>query len=161
QDMRALELGTQFDAVVCLFDSIGYVVTNEALAQVLQGVYRHLRPDGLFIFEFWHAAAMVRGFDPVRVARWNVPQGEIVRISETRLDCAAQIASVAYSIYELLADGSYSSLKETQVNRFFLLQEMSLWLSSSGFTPVKWFAGFQPDDKIDIDTWHIVAVARR
>ena len=162
QDMTRLEVGgAPFDAVICLFDAIGYVATNEALAKVFRGVHKHLRPDGLFIFEFWHAAAMLRHYDPVRVRRWKTDDSLVLRISETALDAANQLSRVTYSIYELKNDGTYSALTETQVNRYFLLQEMAAWLSSSSFTPVKWFAGFTDDETIDDETWHIVAVARR
>jgi ubiquinone/menaquinone biosynthesis C-methylase UbiE len=162
QDMTNISIPeTDFDAVVCLFDSIGYVVTNERIKSVLHNAYRYLRPDGLFIFEFWHAAAMLRSYDPVRVRRWDNERGKVIRISETRLDCAAQLSHVTYSIYELNADGTYRTLEETQTNRYFLVQEMSHWLSCSGFVPVKWFAGFTDDVNIDERTWHIVAVARR
>lgn len=162
QDMRALDIaGSPFDAVICLFDSIGYVETNKALMQVLEGVHRHLRPDGLFVFEFWHAAAILRSYDPARVHRWSTPEGELVRISETELEPAKQLARVTYTIYELRPDGTYTSLKETQTNRYFLVQEMSGWLSSCGFTPLKWFARFAPDENITEQAWHIVAVARK
>lgn len=162
QDMTKLEVsGRPFDAAYCLFDAIGYVQTNDALFDVLHGVHNHLRPDGLFVFEFWHAAAMLRHYDPVRVRRWETDDSTVLRISETSLDVANQLSRVTYSIYELKNDGSYSTLTETQVNRYFLLQEMAAWLTTSGFTPVKWFAGFNDDETITDETWHIVAVARR
>lgn len=162
QDMAHLDVaGGPFDAAYSLFDSIGYVATNESLAKVFRGVQKHVRPQGLFIFEFWHAAAMLRHYDPVRVRRWNKDDTLVLRISETTLDCAYQLSKVAYSIYELKRDGTYSTLSETQVNRYFLLQEMALWLTSTGFEPVKWFGGFTNDESISDETWHIVAVARR
>lgn len=162
QDMTDLAVSTEmFDAAICLFDAIGYVRTNEALAKTFHGVHKHLRPNGLFIFEFWHAAAMLRHYDPVRVRRWETDHSQVLRISETTLDAANQLSSVAYSIYELNDDKTYSNLNETQVNRYFLLQEMAAWLSSTGFEPVKWFAGFTENEVINDETWHIVAVARR
>jgi SAM-dependent methyltransferase len=162
QDMRRLDVPERpFDAVVCLFDAIGYVVTNEALMDVLRGVHRHLRSDGLFVFEFWHAAAMLRQYEPVRIRRWTTPEGEVLRISETTLDCARQIASVRYTVCELRRDGSYSQFQETQENRYFLVQEMAGWLENGGFKPVKWFAGFSDDKAITEATWHVVAVAQR
>lgn len=162
QDMRSLEVpGAPFDAAICLFDSIGYVQTNEALGHVLRGIHQHLIEGGLFIFEFWHAAAMLRNYDPVRVRRWQTPEGEILRISEVALQDAQQLASVTFTIYELNRNGTYRSLIETQTNRYFLMQEMAHWLTSYQFEPVKWFAGFTPSEQIDNSTWHIVAVARR
>jgi hypothetical protein len=97
----------------------------------------------------------------VRVRRWSTPKVELVRISETELEQAKQLARVTYTIYELHHDGTYASLKEMVTNRYFLIQEMAGWLSSCGFTPLKWFAGFVPDENITGQTWHIVAVARK
>jgi SAM-dependent methyltransferase len=162
QDMTQLNAGAeQFDTVVCLFDSIGYVATNEALERVFRGVNNVLRPDGLFVFEFWHAAAMLRHYDPLRVRRWETDQGTVLRISETSLDYSRQLSTVKYSIYELKHDSTYSTLTESQINRYFLLQEMSAWLTHARFTPLKWFSGFSDNEAINDETWHIVAVARK
>ena len=84
-----------------------------------------------------------------------------MRISETELEYSKQLARVTYTIYELRHDGTYTSLKETQTNRYFLVQEMAGWLSTCGFAPLKWFAGYAPDENITEQTWHIVAVARK
>jgi len=162
QNMTRLEVaGLPFDAAYCLFDSIGYVATNDALTQVFRSVHKHLRAEGLFVFEFWHAAAMLRHYDPLRVRQWKTDQGTVLRLSETTLDYARQLSNVLYSIYELKSDGSYSSLTEMQVNRYFLVQEMAKFLTAGGFAPVKWFAGFTTQENISDETWHIVVVARR
>jgi SAM-dependent methyltransferase len=162
QDMTALALGSeQFGAAICLFDAIGYVATNEAITKVLDGVRRHLVPRGLFVFEFWHAAAMLRSYEALRVRRWHTEEGEILRLAETTIDCERQLAHVHYTIYELSRDGTYTCLNETQSNRYFLVQEMSAFLARSGFTPLKWFAGFSNTEIITENTWHVVAVANR
>jgi hypothetical protein len=135
------------------------VATNENILQVLSRVNEHLAPDGVFIFEFWHAGAMLRSYDPLRIRRWSTPQGELERISETRVDYKEQLCHVSYTINELNKDGTYRHLQETQINRFFLLQEMSLFLKQSRLAPLKWFSGFRKDEQINADTWHVVAVA--
>lgn len=162
QDMRSLVLGAEtFDAAYCLFDSIGYVTTNEAVKQTLQGIHTALRRDGLFLFEFWHAAAMLRSFEPVRVRRWPLPDGELLRIAETTIDPSQQTCRVSYTLYELRKDGRYSVTQEVQMNRYFLVQEMTAFLSEASFVPVKWFAGFSDSDRIDQTCWHVVAIARK
>jgi SAM-dependent methyltransferase len=162
QDMRSLDVAEKpFDAVICLFDSLGYVETNEGLAQVFQGVHRHIRSDGIFLFDFWHAAAMLRSYDPLRIRRWQTPEGELLRIAKTELDYVKQLARVTYTIHELHPDGTYTSLKEIQTNRYFLMQEMAALLSFHNFTPLKWFAGYTPDENISEQTWHILVVARK
>jgi ubiquinone/menaquinone biosynthesis C-methylase UbiE len=162
QDMRSLNLQRgPFDAVVCLFDSIGYAVTNEALRQTLQGIHRSLHTDGLFVFEFWNAGAMLRNFDPVRVRQWFTEKSEVLRISETMLDHTWQICKVSYRVLELNNDGTYVQFKEIHAVRYFLLQEMAALLENNGFSPLKWFTGFSAGEDISDNTWHIISVARK
>jgi ubiquinone/menaquinone biosynthesis C-methylase UbiE len=160
-DMQTLDLGSErFDAAICLFDSIGYLQSNEAIVSALGAARRHLRPGGALVLEFWHAAAMLRDFDPVRVRRWDVEGGEVVRIAETSLDHFKQVAHVAYDIVELGADGSVARFRETHTNRYFLAQEMRALVEQSGFEVTRWCSGFS-DAPIDQNTWHIVLGARR
>ncbi len=162
QDMRTLALpDAPFDAVYCLFDSIGYVQTNQAIREVLSGVHKHLRADGLFVFEFWHAAAMLRGYEPHRERKWQTADGEIVRISSTQLDVPRQLATVHYDITETRNDGTVHRLEETQTNRYFLLQEMSAYLESADFQPLEWLTAYDRHAPINEDTWHVLAIARR
>jgi SAM-dependent methyltransferase len=161
-DMRALNIeGPPFDAVVCLFDSIGYAQSNDAVDNVLAGVRKHLRPGGLFILEFWHAAAMLRGYDRTRVRRWRVDDREIVRISETELEPRRQLAHVKYTIFDLGSDGRFRRIEETQTNRFFLVQEMHAFLTRAGMSPLAWHDGFSNGRRLDQDTWHILGVAQK
>ncbi|MFZ5910096.1 MAG: class I SAM-dependent DNA methyltransferase [Chloroflexota bacterium] len=161
QDMRLLNVSERpFDIVTCLFDSIGYVATNENILQVLKGVHSHLKPNGIFIFEFWHAPAMLNNYEPLRIKRWNQIDRDILRISETELDHARQLAHVSYTVYELFADGTYSTFKEKQTNRYFLLQEMRALLATGGFEPLKAFNGFCEDELITDATWHVLMTAR-
>jgi SAM-dependent methyltransferase len=160
-DMRALEMPERFDAAMCLFDSIGYVRSNQALRATLGGVHRHLREGGLFVLEFWHAAAMLVHFEPVRVRKWSRGENEVVRVSRTRLDVPNQLAHVSYTIEETDDSGLHNVLHEDQVNRYFLVQEMAGWLVGAGFEPLAWHAGFTDAAEIGADTWHVLAVARR
>jgi SAM-dependent methyltransferase len=160
-DMAALpeDLGT-FDAATCLFDSIGYAITNAAILATLTGIRAHLSDAGLLALEFWHAPAMLRGYEPNRRREWSVDGRTIVRVSRTTLDVPASVAEVDY-VVKATADGREGELaRETHRNRFFLVPEMALLLTDAGFEPIGWFAGYSPDAPITADTWHVLAVAR-
>jgi len=162
EDMRDINVPERpFDAVMCLFDSIGYVGSNESIHAIFDNVSRHLCKGGCFIFEFWHAAAMIKSFEPVRIRRWRKTGREILRISETQMDILQQLCHVNYSIYELNDNGNYGYTRETQTNRYFLIQEMADFLAFSGLKPLKWFRGFSEIETIDETTWHIVALAQK
>jgi SAM-dependent methyltransferase len=109
QDMRELEVpGAPFDAVTCLFDSIGYPQANDGIVAALTRMRRHLAPGGRVAVEFLHAPALLAAADPVRVRRFDLPDGgTLVRISETTLDEVGLVMHVDYDVLELRADGSY------------------------------------------------------
>lgn len=76
-DMDCLDLGKQFDAVICMFSSIGYS-TN--LNDAIFSMARHLYPGGVLIVEPWFTAdqwmtgslqVLVREADGLRVIRMS------------------------------------------------------------------------------------------
>jgi ubiquinone/menaquinone biosynthesis C-methylase UbiE len=162
QDMRTLDVASKpFEAVLCLFDAIGHVQTTAAIKQTFRAVHRHLGQEGLFVLEFWHAAAMAGRHDPLRVRKWITESGEILRLSDTTVDLASQCATVEHAIYDLRCDGTYQTAVERQINRFFSLQEMNALLDDCGFEVIKYYCGYSPDEILTPDTWHIVLIARR
>lgn len=161
-DMQNLELPTkEYDAVICLFDSIGYLKTDDALRDVLRDIWSRLRPDGIFIFEFWHAPAMLNQYSPRRVRKLKTGGGEVTRTSETTLDCENRLANVSYTVEERNNDGTRSTLRESHTNRFFFADEMKALVSAAKFEPLKFFAGFNNIEPITDDTWHVVAIAKK
>lgn len=52
-DMRDLDLGVRFDVVTCLWGSIAYMVTQDALAQVARRIAEHLVDGGVAVVEPW------------------------------------------------------------------------------------------------------------
>src|SRR6266498_5399613 len=52
-DMTDFDLGRQFDVIVCLFSSIGYVKTKPRLQKAIKSMSRHLLPGGVLLVEPW------------------------------------------------------------------------------------------------------------
>jgi ubiquinone/menaquinone biosynthesis C-methylase UbiE len=52
-DMAEFDLGKQFDAITCLFSSIGYVKTKVRLESAVQTMTNHLLPGGVLVVEPW------------------------------------------------------------------------------------------------------------
>ena len=59
-DARSVRLGKQFDAVVSLFHVMSYQNTEEDALAVLETAREHLKPGGLFFFDFWHGPGVLR-----------------------------------------------------------------------------------------------------
>jgi ubiquinone/menaquinone biosynthesis C-methylase UbiE len=80
-DMAEFDLGRRFDAVVCMFSSIGYVQTEERLRGAIASMARHLELDGVLVVEPWltpevwqdgHMGAVFVDEPHLKIARMNV-----------------------------------------------------------------------------------------
>jgi len=52
-DMLSFDLPDRFDAILCLFSSIAYVKSLDAVERVFRRFRSHLRPDGVVVVEPW------------------------------------------------------------------------------------------------------------
>ena len=80
-DMVSLDLDRQFDVLLCLFSSIGYVKTRARLKKTLFNFACHLKPGGVMIVEPWWTPANFKpgavtmstaGDDTVKMVRQSV-----------------------------------------------------------------------------------------
>jgi SAM-dependent methyltransferase len=80
-DMVDFDMGKQYDVVLCLFSSIGYLQTEENLDRAITNMAKHLKPGGVLIIEPWlkeeylrngHAPSLETGSNGhISVARMN------------------------------------------------------------------------------------------
>ena len=163
QDLRELDAdGRPFDVITCLFDSIGYLQTNDAIVEALSRAREHLADGGTVALEFLHAAAALRHASPVRVRRWKTPSGgTLTRISEVELDVARQTMDVAYELIDVDASGTVAAhWSETQTNRFFAVEEMRALLQAAGLVPDRFVPAYRRPQAIDDTVWHVLVLAR-
>jgi SAM-dependent methyltransferase len=82
-DMTDFDLGRRYDAVVCMFSSIGYVQTEDRLRSAAAAMARHLEPGGVLVVEPWlapevwqegHVAAVHVDEPELKIARMNVAE---------------------------------------------------------------------------------------
>jgi len=61
-DMLDFSFDEKFDAVLCLYDSINYILEEEKMTKVFENVYNVLAPDGIFIFDITTEHNIVQHF---------------------------------------------------------------------------------------------------
>ena len=78
-DMRDFDLAMEFDIVLCLFSSIGYMKTIAELKAAAENLMRHLAPGGILIVEPWlRADAYTAGF--LSASLVDLPELKICRM---------------------------------------------------------------------------------
>ncbi len=68
-EMQSFQLDHRFDALTCLFGSIGYLQTWANLEQAIGRFAEHLREDGAFVVESWLAPTSLK--TPARKLRYH------------------------------------------------------------------------------------------
>lgn len=95
-DMRDFDLGKQFDAVTCLFSSIGYVKTLEGLNQAIANFERHLRPGGVMVVEPWFTPD---GWHPGNIHATFVDEP---RLKISRMNTSGQEGNLSFFVFHYL-----------------------------------------------------------
>ncbi len=96
-DMVDFDLEHQFDAIVCLFSSIGYTKTVTRLNQALQTMRRHLSPGGVIMIEPWLTPEMYK-VGHIAAVFVNEPDLKIARMNKSELGDGVSIMNFHYLV---------------------------------------------------------------
>ena len=96
-DMTSFDLGRRFDAVICLFSSIGYVCTEDRLRKAVAAMSRHLVAGGVLILEPWLTPSAVRLGAP-HALFVDRPELKIARLNVTRLEGTLTVIDFDYLV---------------------------------------------------------------
>jgi len=127
-DMRDFDLGTAYDAVVCLFGSIGYVETLDGLHRAVAAMTRHVAARGVLTVEPWfEPGAMEEGFV---VCHTGAGDGtRVCRMSRTTID-----DGVSTLHFEYLIGTPAGIRRESEVHRLglFTREQMTEAITRTG-----------------------------
>jgi len=100
-DMSEFRLSRRYDAVLCLFSSIGYLQTLDRVTRALRCFREHMAPGGVIVIEPWFAPGVL---DPDRVSR-HTGEANGVRVSRvSRVEIEGRVSRLRFE-YEI-TDGT-------------------------------------------------------
>jgi ubiquinone/menaquinone biosynthesis C-methylase UbiE len=105
-DMKTLRLGKQFDVIICLLSSIGYVKTAASLEKTIRNFSKHLKKGGLALIEPSHAKSFYVSGEP-RITTYDGKDAKIARVNVTRIRQATLVLSMHILIAERGKDAKY------------------------------------------------------
>ncbi|MGI0149265.1 MAG: class I SAM-dependent DNA methyltransferase [Thermoplasmata archaeon] len=161
-EMRQFRLDRTFDATICMFGAIGYLLTSRDFTSCLRSVRAHLRPQGLFIFEFWQGSAA----KPAPHRSWihlSKRGLQIVRLDEGRFDPRTGRLPIDFDFFVFRGDRLLDRFAEHHTIRTHSVRDMRVLLRWGGFDLLAAYAatnvkkGFEPATK---KTFRVMAVAR-
>ena len=160
-DIRSVQLGRTFDAVISLFHVVSYQVSNEDVRAVFSRAAEHLQPGGLFVFDVWYSPAVYAQQPEVRVKRLADESIEITRIAEPVAWPNDNKVDVNFTIFARDTNtDACQMLKECHPMRHFSVPEVDLFAENAGFERLvaeEFLSGSEPG----VDTWGVCFVLRK
>ncbi len=141
-DFRQINMDKRFDAIVMLFDSINYMMTDNDILLVLNQVKNILNDGGLFIFDFTTPVNSKRAVDLLNEERITANGYRYIR--KSRYD---EVAGIHYNDFSIKKFGAgqednaviYSELHQERV---YTLAHIENLASEAGFEILARYDGF-------------------
>lgn len=155
QDIRHLDIGENYDVVLALYHVVNYLSTDEELFELTKKLSERLNPGGLFIFDSWHAPAVLHDPPVSREREFASDTMHVKRVSYPTHDIDARVVDVAFN-FEVEDVGERHSFEEVHrmhyytsetVRRAAMINAMDVcveeqWLTKAPLSESTWYATY-------------------
>lgn len=155
QDMRQFELYGTVKAIVCVCDSINYILEQDEVREVFRLVNNYLDPGGIFLFDFRTPCSYAQiGDETIAENRekmsfiWENYYYEEEKMNEYEL-----------SLFIEEEDNLFRKYKETHYQRAYSLEEMRRYVEQSGLIFLEALEDYE-DKNAKEESNRIVIIAR-
>ena len=152
-DMRNIPFENEFDAVINIFTTFGYLENQDEDHQVLKQVCKALKPGGFFLLEIIHREGLIRHFSPHMIE--HHPEGLIV-LEERDFDLLTSRSKVKITmIYPHGERKEYG-----HAARVYTLTELAQMLTMAGLQ-VKAYFGAWDGRELTIDSFRLILLSQK
>lgn len=159
-DLRTVDLGRTFDAVLILFAVLGYLVADEDIRAGLRTARRHLRPGGLLVLDVWNAATVHAEGVRDRISVVESSGRQVIKASLRTLDPTGSHVNVRVRAWQIEGTAVVATADEAHRMRPFARFELERFLRECGFQPRTFFAFPDLDAPLQNRAFDIGAVAQ-
>lgn len=135
-DVRSIPFQDTFDAVICLFSSLGYFLSDEEDVRALRAMRESLAPGGSLLLETMHRDLIAREF--AERDWWEGERGEHVWV-EREFDALAGVSHE--TLRWRMPDGSESEKRHSI--RIRVPSEWEQLLRAADLLPTAWYGGWE------------------
>ncbi len=160
-DIRSFKLKKKFDCAISLFHVMSYLNTNEDIIEVFENISTHLKKNGLFIFDYWYAPAVLNIRPTIKVKTLSNEDYIITRIAKPEILENLNMVIVNYDfLVENKKKNKLTKFSEKHPMRYFSLPEIENFANNAGFSILKseqWLSGGRPS----FNTWGVCTVLKK
>ena len=137
-DVRDMDLGEQYDAVVSTFDSLNNLLTEGDLLSAFKNIRKHLRPHGIFVGDLNTPYAMTTQWNDV-IFKKDLPDGTLTLWEGEYLGDG--ISKLTLTVFRPVGENLYRMVKEEFKEKGYSQATVVRLLRSAGFLNVWSFDG--------------------
>ncbi len=160
-DISTINLNKRFDVAIAMFAVMGYQTANDELERALNNVWKHLKPNGLLIFDAWFGPAVIRQQPQDKVLIVDADDSTIFRYTRPELDILTHTVRVNFSVLQIRGDTVLDRVEETHKMRFFFPKELEFVLAKTGYQLIAMHPFVDIGGEPTEEDWTMVVIARK
>ena len=114
-DMEDFDLGRTFDAVTCLFSSIGYMRTEGRLRRAVAAMARHVAPGGVLVIEPW---LQEENLEPPYLRHHTIEQDDLILVRTNTHTVRDHVSRMQFAYVVTTPHGSEFFTEEHEMGLF-------------------------------------------
>ncbi len=153
--MTKFELPEKFDNVICVFDSINYILDEHKLLNCFKSVNKAMNPKGLFLFDFNTAYGLLEEWQGIKTEEGE----DYYMVYESVMDYDRMNSKTKIKFFIKEDDDKYITFEENHCEKGYTKEQMTVNLKKAGFEIVA-FLPFLKKSKArnsHIDRYQVVA----
>ena len=137
-NINNIDLNKRFDVIICMFSVINYQTTNKMLSEFCRVVKKHLKKDGIFLFDSWYGPAVISQKPKECIREIKVDNSKtIIRFTKPSLNILEHTVEVSFKVWHLDKDKLVKKTEESHTMRFLFPQEIKYFLETAGFKEIE------------------------
>jgi SAM-dependent methyltransferase len=149
------------DIFCLLFDVVSYIVENDALDRLLSYVVSRLKPQGLFVFDFWYGPSVLSLRPVNRWKEFEANGAKILRLTRADLDWDNSTVNVTHEIIVTQENQVKDRFSDSHIMRFFFTKEIGYLLKAHGLEIAQFGTWQDPESSPTTNDWSALVVSRR
>lgn len=159
-DICEFSIDESFETVVSLFHVMSYQNTNANLLKAFQTAKQHLKPNGIFIFDFWYGPGVLTDLPTTRVKRLEDDNLKVTRLTESNMHAQQNVVDVNFTLFlENKLDKTTVEQTELHHMRYFFDTELELLCDQVGFE-ITYKSEWLNDKQPGFGSWNVVWVVK-
>ncbi len=159
-DLQHFDLNQKFDAFLCMFAVMNYIIQTEDILIILENIRKHLEKNSLFVFDCWNGLAILRVLPSPRIKIVEDKEKRIIRIAQPELDAFNHLCKVHYRGLVIQSHNIIDEFEEFHIIRYFFPQEIIHYLKDAGFEVLRMSPFLDLNGRVDENVWNIAIIAK-